>query len=152
DATLEEIAFALWNRTEYAYGLTRAGGYIAVPKEWARQVPGVQVRGALGSPTLDRFERSPVEELAASKLADGAALVQGAHTQAGDAAQATSAASGSAQPQVHDRAPDRAQHLDALDATSVILDELACQLGPWGLACVLDAGRSFVARQRATLP
>jgi hypothetical protein len=153
DATLEEIAFALWGRTEYAYGLTREGGYVAVPKEWARQVPGVQVREVLGGPTLDRFERSPVEELAASKLADGAALAQGAHRGAGDAAQATRATAWpGAQPGAHNSAPDRAQLLDALDATSMILDELTRQLGPWSLAYVLDAGRSFVARQRAALP
>jgi hypothetical protein len=152
DATLEEIAFALWSRTEYAYGLTRVGGHVAVPKEWARQVPGVQVREALGGPTFDRFERSSVEELAASKLADGAALVQGAHAAAGDTAQPTSAtARARAQPEPHDSAPDRAQFLDALDTTSVILDELTRQLGPWGLAYVLDAGRSFVVRQRAAL-
>jgi hypothetical protein len=152
DATLEEVAFALWSRTDYAYGLTRVGGYVAVPKEWARQVPGVQVRETLGGTTLDRFERSPIEELAASKLADGAALVQGAQASAGDAAQATSTARPGAQPEAHKGAPDRAQLLDALDATSMILDELRRQLGPWGLAYVLDAGRSFVARQRAALP
>lgn len=152
DATLEEIAFAVWNRTEYAYGLTRVGGYVAVPRDWARQVPGVQVREAHGGVTLDRFDRSPVEELAASKLADRAALAQGAHAM-GDAAQATSAtARTGADPDARDSAPDRTQLLDALDATSVILDALTRQLGPWGLAYVLDAGRSFVARQRAALP
>jgi len=142
DATTEEIALTLWNRTDYAYGLTRISGLVAIPKAWARQLPGARPRERTGSVELERVERSPAEQLAASKLGDAVALTQGATAGAPDAIDAAHPAP---------VAPDRAQLVDALDATGVILDELRALLAPWTLAHLLDGGRAFVARKRATL-
>ncbi len=143
NATAEEIALTLWNRTDFAYGLTLISGLVAIPKEWARQLPGVRSREHAGRMELNVFERSPAEVLAASKLGDAVAMAQGAHGAAAEAARPGHAAP---------TAPDRMQLVDTLDSCGVVLDELRAQLAPWALAYVLDGGRAFVARRRAALP
>jgi len=140
NATAEEIALTLWNRTDFAYGLTLISGYVAIPKEWARQLPGARGREQAGRMELNVFERSPAEQLAASKLGDAVSVAQGTHGPA--------AAPGRAAP----IATDRAQLVDTIDSTGVVIDELRTQLTPWALAYVLDGGRAFVARRRAALP
>jgi hypothetical protein len=150
DATVEEIAFTLWSRTDYAYGLTRIGGYVSIPKAWARQVPGVQVRGDAGIATIDSFAQSPAEQLARSKLAGGVALAQGARVTAGPTGEPATPSEDAPAPAP--ALPDRTLLIDTLDSTAVVLAELATKLAPWRLDTVLEGGRAFVARQRATLP
>lgn len=147
NATPEEIAVTLWNRTEYAYGLTPIGGYVAIPKEWARQVPGVKIPSGAGGLSTELVERSPAEQLAASRLGDGVALVQG--NRASAAAGTDPRAPGFPAPAA--TSPDRAALLDTLDSSAAILDEMSAQLAAWRLAYALDPGRAFTARQRAAL-
>ena len=144
NATAEEIALTLWNRTDYAYGLTIIGAHVAIPKEWAREVPGVQIREHVGALEFEVFARSPAEQLAASKLGDGVALTQAHRSNAEPTTQQPARSA--------PIAPDRVQLIDALDSTTMILDELRAQLTPWGLAYALDSGRAFVVRQRVALP
>jgi hypothetical protein len=122
DATTEEIAVTLWNKPDFAYGLTVAAPYYGIPVEWARALPATRV---LEPAWNAEGPESALETLADSKLADEVALAQAGK----------------------EPLADRATTLDALASSRGLLSTLHAKLDPV-FGCAIRE-RSHRARRRA---
>jgi hypothetical protein len=138
DATVEEVAMTLWGKTDYAYGLTVAFPCIAIPQQWARQLPAKAY-----APDFAIAGADSAQALANTVLVDEVALAQGEHAR--ERADAT-------RPRAPHTPvpPDRANLIDTLEASHDIVEELARRLDPFAIGGT-SAARTFVQRKRAWL-
>ncbi|MEP6864551.1 MAG: hypothetical protein ABJE66_28275 [Deltaproteobacteria bacterium] len=123
DVTAEEVALTLWDKPDFAYGLTVAAPYYGIPVEWARALPATRTL----EPTWNGGgPESPLETLADSALADEVALAQSHHAPLAD----------------------RTTALDAIASSRALLDELGGTLDPVALADELRRADDFVAAKQ----